>query len=204
MLFWILSIKKNKAKKAQTENCVLLSVCRKDGKSCWPQVTHSYSIVLLVVLFWLSVFFSGYEITDANSAHPQFLPPTLRLSLNYEKSCQEERSSCKDRVGGLSCSSLSLLKAFCTPDAFSVPRGTFEIFLLKVGSLLGPGSSSVHHSLIIIPLVDTWWQTHIQHYKSLYRYVYIYSRSQSHNILLTTWKWNMKQQIFQYTNISWT
>lgn len=113
------------------------------------------------------MLFSGYEITDANSAHPQFLPPTLLLSLNYEKSCQEESSSSKDRVGGLSCSSLSLLEAFCIPDAFSVPRGTFEIFLLKVGSLLGPGSSSVHHSLIIIPLVDTWWQTDANTYSTL-------------------------------------
>ncbi|TNN84552.1 hypothetical protein EYF80_005252 [Liparis tanakae] len=45
------------------------------------------------------------------------------------------------------------------PDMHSLySPGTFKILLAKVGSLLGPCSSSVHHRLVIIPLLDTYTQ----------------------------------------------
>lgn len=140
---------------------IVLCVCR----YTWGKlVSFSNSVVLFVFLFWLSMFFSGYEITAANSAHPQFLPPTLLLSFNYEKAVRRKA------VGGRSSSSsLSVLEAFCFRDAISVRPGTFKIFLPKAGSLLGSCSSSVQHSLVIIPLLDTYGdkQTHTNTYSVL-------------------------------------
>lgn len=69
-------------------------------------------------MFWLSIFSSTCKITDAKSTHPQFFPSHSALIPQLWTSCLGKSSSCKDRVGGLSCSSLSLLaKSFCIPDA---------------------------------------------------------------------------------------
>lgn len=72
-------------------------------------------------MFWLSIFSSTYKITDAKSAHPQFFPSHSALIPQLWTSCLGKSSSCEDRVGGLSCSSLSLLaKSLCIPDAPSI------------------------------------------------------------------------------------
>lgn len=72
-------------------------------------------------MFWLSIFSSTYKITDAKSTHPQFFPSHSALIPQLWTSCLRKSSSCEDRVGGLSCSSLSLLaKSFCIPDAPSI------------------------------------------------------------------------------------
>ena len=111
---------------------------------------------LFVYLFWLSAFFSVVmKLPMKTLLTHSFIPPTLLLSFNYEKSCQEAGSSCKDGVGGLSCSKPSTAwSPFCIPDAFVVCPRTFKIFFLKVSSLLASRSSSVHHGLIITPLLD--------------------------------------------------
>lgn len=161
------------------KSCVSVSGAT-DGERFWPLDTQSYWLILFVSMFWLSMFFSGYEITDAKSAHPHFFTSHSALIFQLWTSCQEESSSSKDGVGGLSCSSLSLLDAFCIPDAFSVCPRTFKIFLFKVGSLLGSCSSPVHHGLVIIPLLDTWWQTDTHTHRHIFNIIniiqYIISR----------------------------
>lgn len=138
------------------KSCVFLSVSAcTDGGSCWPLFTLIYLILVFVPLFDFLCFLWLWNYWCKLCSPTVFYLPLYSYLWKRWKSCQEESSSCKDRVGGLSCSSLSLLQAFCIPDAFRVRWCTFKIFLLKVGSLLTACSSSIHHSLVIIPLSDT-------------------------------------------------
>lgn len=48
-------------------------------------------IILFVSMFWLSMFFSGYEITDAKSAHPQFFTSHSALIFQLRKLSREKQ-----------------------------------------------------------------------------------------------------------------
>ena len=80
---------------------------------------HQLSKATESYCFYLS-FFSGYKITDEKSAHPQCFTSYSTHIFQLCKSCWEESSSCKDGVGGLSCSSLSLLEGFFLFFAFQL------------------------------------------------------------------------------------
>lgn len=78
-----------------------------DQKSCRPQVTQS----CLYLCFDCPRFSVVMKLPMQTLLTHSFLPPTLLLSFNYIKSCQEAGSSCKDGVGGLSRSSPQQLEA---------------------------------------------------------------------------------------------
>lgn len=92
---------------------------------CSSRVTNGESLCPFIycknLCFDCLFFSSTYKITDAKSTHPQFFPSHSALIPQLWTSCLGKSSSCEDRVGGLSCSSLSLLtKSFCIPDAPSI------------------------------------------------------------------------------------
>lgn len=118
-----------------------------NSPSEWFVFLLAFSFLKLVILAARSIiqgFPCDSEITDASSAHPQLLPPTLCSSCNTTTTIKRKAAVVRTRVGGLSGRS----------DSRSHESDTFEIFLLKVGFLLGPRSSSVHHCLLFTPLSD--------------------------------------------------
>ena len=108
------------------------------------------------------------------------------------KRCQEESSSFKDRVGGLSYSSLSLLGALCIPDASSavlVPSRSSWPKLVPCWDRVPPRSTTASSSFLC-------WQTQTKTYYIIRNII----QKLCHAISCLS----MKQHNFQCTSLFWT
>lgn len=131
--------------------------------------------------------------------HSSYLP--LCSYLLTLESCPEESSCFKDRVGGLSYSCLSLLEAFCFPDAFTVvqvPSRSSWPKLVPCWDRVPPRSTTTSSSFLCwTRIVANTEQTHIN-------IIHITQEYKSHTVSYPSCIWNMKQHIFKFTNASWT
>lgn len=143
--------------------CIVLCVCRYR----WGQ---SYTVMLFVSCFDCPCFSSDYEMSDANSAHPQFQPPTLLLSFNYEKAVKRKAAVLRTEWVDSATAAFRCLELFVyqmhSISAVQLPSRSSCPKLVPCWERVPPRSTTASSSFLCRT------QTHIQHYN-------YYSRAQS-------------------------
>lgn len=146
-LQWFVIILKIKITKnvVWTKKLKLRNLTGKRVDCCCLTVSQSYTILLRnPVLIAREMKFQR----QTHLTHCFYLP---LCSFDYENAVKRRADVL--RTGWADCAAWSCLYSRC----IQCSPGTFKILLAKDGALLGPRSSSVHHRLIIIPLL-VWTQ----------------------------------------------
>lgn len=133
--------------------CNMFLICHLlDTILCFSTIVYcffSISGIVFIYLLFLSLSDSG--ISNALSHSPTALPSYSALFTSYKKKKAVKRKAVVVRTEWVDSAAAVITRC-------SMLVGTFQILLLKVGSLLGPCSSPVHHRLIVIPLSSTHTQ----------------------------------------------